>query len=343
MRENIQQKFQAFFFRHGQQQAFLEDLSTLIEDGVPASQAVETIAEIATGPVRDVANSILQKIAEGKFIADGMQGWFSQPIVEIIRAGEEGGTLAQNMTAAARAVAQSSKGFADLLSATIYPLTVVIMGLIVAIFVKHSVFVNFATIKPVNEWPANGRILLAVTTFVQNWWWIVILAIIAIGILIYRLLQDLTGDVRKVIDTLPLFSLYREVTAARFMEVLGLLISNGIILKRALSVMRGRANNYLAWHIYLMELRLSGGRENIAEVIDTGLISKADIMRLRVVARGKGFEHALLRLGRLSSERAGKNIDLAGRLLGIILLAAGASWAAFMIFAIYGVGSFVAT
>lgn len=343
MFEAITQKFKNLQFTRRLQQAFLEDVSVLIEDGVPANQAVLTVAQIATGPVQNVANAILQKIAEGKPIADGMKGWFPQTIVEIIRAGEEGGTLAENMTAGARALSQQTSGFTSLLNSTVYPVSVVLMGLAVAVFVKHSVFGNFAAIKPVDLWPTNGQMLFNMATFVENWWWIILLVIIALFLLIGRLLVELTGTPRNFLDSLPIFSLYRDVVAARFMETLGLLLSNGIILKNSLSITRHKANHYLAWHIYMMEFRLSGGRENIAEVLDTGLIPKGDILRLKVIAKGKGFEHALVRLGRLSADRAAKNIELTGRMLGIVLLSIGALWAAFMIFAIYNVGSFVAT
>jgi type II secretory pathway component PulF len=125
------------------------------------------------------------------------------------------------------------------------------------------------------------------------------------------------------------------------METLGLLLANGIILKRALVIMRLKASHYLQWHIYKMEIRLSGGRENIAEVLDTGLIAKADMLRLRVIAKGKGFEHALLKAGQLAAEHTTKKIEVSSRILGTILLVLGAFWAAFMIFAVYSVGSFV--
>ena len=343
MFEAFNQKLQALQFSRKLQQAFLEDVSVLVEDGVPANQAIQTIAEITTGPTKIVADRILQKISEGKLIAEGMKGWFAQPIVEIIRAGEETGTLKENLSAAARALMEQSRGFTSLINSTVYPLTVVIMALGVSVFMKHSVLTSFEQIKPLILWPANGKLLYNVATFVENWWWVVLLVVVAIIFLVTRLLHELTGDVRKFADTLPVLSLYRDTTAARFMETLGLLLSNGIVLKRALVIIRAKASHYLRWHIYMMEFRLSGGRENIAEVIDTGLIQQSDILRLRVIAKGKGFEHALVRLGRLSGERTQKNIELTGKIIGFVLLGTGAAWAAFMIFTIYSVGSFIAT
>lgn len=343
MLENLQQKIQYWQFSRKQQQAFLEDISQLIQDGVPASQAVQTVAQISKGPLKQAATSILQKVAEGKLFAEGMQGWFPQTVVEIIRAGEEGGTLAENMASAVRSLSSQAKGFTSLINSTLYPITVICMGLFVAVFMKHSVFANFIAIKPVSDWPSNGILLYNVATFVESWWWLIAILVVGTIVAISQSMRELTGDLRKFLDILPFFSLYRQVTAARFMETLGLLLSNGIILKRALILLRTHANHYLAWHIYMMEFRLSGGRENIAEVLDTGLIPAADILRLRVIAKGKGFEHALVRMGQLSADHAAKSIEITGKIIGITLLVIGALWAAFMIFAVYSVGSSIAT
>ena len=105
--------------------------------------------------------------------------------------------------------------------------------------------------------------------------------------------------------------------------------------------MMREASPYIAWHLFVMDMRLGGGRENIADVFDTGLIQKTDIVRLKVIARGKGFEHALIRLGSHAQEQNQRKITLTGKILGGLLLAVGAGFAAFMVFAIYGVGSFL--
>ena len=339
----LRQKLNQLFFTRAQQQEFMEDISELVKDGVPAGQANAAIGEIVTGNTKELSDNIATQLAAGRMFADGLEGWFPQSVVEIIRAGEEGGTLAENMVAAARALSQQANALAAFLSATIYPCVVIIMGLVVTVFIRHSVFQNFETIKPISEWPANGRFLVHLADFMQYWWWFIVMVLVAAGFGISAMLSRLTGEPRKMLDSVPLFSLYRDVTSARLMETLGLLLSNGIVLKRALSILLRNATPYIAWHLYVMQFRLSGGRENIAEVLDTGLISKADIIRLRIIAKGRGFEHALTRLGQLSAARNLKNVTLAAQIIGFILLGTGAGLAAFMIFAVYGVGSFVGT
>lgn len=337
----IKKKLNQLLFGRSEQQAFLEDITNLIKDGVPAPQAIATVQELATGSTKEAAKDILEKISEGQFVSDGLAGWFPPAIVEIIRSGEQGGVLTQAMTAAIKFLTQRSSAISSLLGSIAYPITVFIIGLIVSVFLKHSVFTNFAAIKPINTWPEDGQILMALATFVETWWWLIIVIIFVLGIFIRQTLINLTGKIRNAVDIIPPFSLYRDYTSARFMETLGLMLTNNITFKHALTILQHNATRYLAWHIYLMQFRLSSGRENIADVLDTGVIKQADMLRLRVMAKGKGFIQALLHLGAQSLTRNTRNIIKSGKIIGAIVLAIDASFLAFMIFSVYGVGSYV--
>lgn len=339
MFSKLQHSWQYVQFTRKYQQAFLEDLCSLIKDGVPASQAIETIREITTGITQQVASQISQAIAQGRPLADGMQGWFSRPLVEIIRTGENSGTLITSFESATHLLSQQTNAVVTLLNSITYPLTVLLLALGVTVFIKSTVLTNFAAIKPFSQWPDIGQNLYRLGEIIQDCWWLIIIAITALLVLFTRLLRTLTGDLRATIDKLPLFSLYRDTTAARFMETLGLLISNGVVLKKALSTMQLEADHYLHWHLLMMEFRLSGGSDNIADVLDTHLIRPNDLIRLRVVAKGKGFEHALISLGRQAQERNTKKITMTGKILGMILLLSGAMIAITIIVGIYTVGS----
>lgn len=341
MFDELKTKIEALFFTRADKRAFLEDIGMLVEDGVPINQAVETVRDTQTGPLQQVSNTVLEKIAQGQNFADGLVNWFPHPVVEIIRAGEEGGTLPQTLLTAAKSLEQESYVMSSLLSSMLYPIAVIILGCAVAVYIRHSVFVNFEQIKPISEWPSDGQALVAIATFLQSWWWMVIICLIGLGFILALTLRNLTGEPRKVLDMTPVISIYRYTNAARFMQTMGMLINNGIAVKKALSIMMRDANPYIAWHLFVMDMRLGGGRENIADVFDTGLIQKADIVRLKVIARGKGFEHALIRLGSHAQEMNQRKIALTGKILGGILLAVGAGFAAFMVFAIYDVGSFL--
>lgn len=330
-------------FSSKEKQAFLEDLATLIDDGVPATRAVAVINTLSKGATKALSESILLKIAQGKSIADGMLGWMPSHIVELIRAGETGGTLVQNLRVAGETLGRKNLVVGSLVSALTYPLVVLLIGIIVLMYLKSSIFGQFADIKPVAEWPAEGQRLMAMATFIQNWWLLIIMVAAAVAFAINKMLQNVVGNSREIIDKVPLLSIYKQVTAARFMETLGLLVSNGIVFKQSLKIMNSQANHYLGWHLMMMERRLAGGRANIAEVLDTGLVSRGDILRLRAIADAKGFEHALVRLGRQSANNVVQTMQKLAKILGGILLALGAGLAILMVLGIYAVGSSLAT
>lgn len=336
-------KFQKIQFSSKEQQSFLEDVSVLVNDGVPAGYAVEMVGRIAKkGVSKEVARAIVQKIAEGKGLADGMEGWFSIPVVELVRAGERGGTLGETLAFAARSLGQSNSVISDFISHLIYPLAVIVMGCAVTLFVNRTVFKQFMSIKPLNQWPQNGQDLVAFAHFIEDYWWLVILTVVVVIFALARMYRDYTGELRKVIDRLPVLSIYRKLVAARFMETLGMLVANGIAFKQAIKIIEFNTTPYLASHLLQMEYRLGAGKLNIAEVLDTGLIDQGDILRLQAVANAKGVEQALVRLGKHATEQGEKMIRLTGKILGGILLALGGGLAAFMIMSIYAVGSSLA-
>ena len=112
-------KLQTFQFTSKQQQAFLEDLAALVKDGVPVNRAVETIGQISKGIGRDVATEIAAAISRGQLLAEGMQGWFSPSIVEIVRAGENSGNLAETIERASLSLGQQTNAVGTIIAALV--------------------------------------------------------------------------------------------------------------------------------------------------------------------------------------------------------------------------------
>ena len=331
--------FERLTFSTAEQQAFLEDLATLVDDGVPANKAVEVIGRVEKGPKRKVADYIGSKIAQGRSIAEGMIPWFSPAVVELVRAGEQGGTLGANIRMSAESMGKKSDTFASLASSMTYPLVVLIAGCSVLVYMNHSVFPQFASIKPIAQWPSNGQNLVAMANFIQNWWYLILIVLVGLTVLITFTVKNVVGETRAVLDSIFGFTIYRQLTAARFMETLGLLIANGVVFKQALKILQQQASPYLNWHLMMMELKLGRGRGNIAEVLDTGLVNAEDIVRLKAIADAKGFEHALVRLGKAAGEAGIKTVRKLGKIAGGLFLALAGMFAGYMVMGLYSVGS----
>lgn len=317
------------------QLAYLEDFYTLVNDGIPANRAIEMMAQVTTGMSRDVSLSIAQKISEGQPLADGMQEWFSSNIVEIIRVGEEGGALVETVRSAINTLGQSSTSYSAIVTAVAYPLLVISMACIIIVYLNTSVFDQFREIKPIDQWPSAGQDLVTLANIIVGWWWLVILLIVVIFFVMRRIMSNYVGELRPTLDQIPPFTLYRRFVASRFLETLGLLVSNGIVFKNALKVMQYQATPYMSSHLVLMEHLLSTGKGNIADVLSTGLVSEKDLLRLKVMAEVKGFEHGLVRMGVRGSEENAKTLKLIARILGSTLLIIGAMLILMIIRGIY--------
>lgn len=320
----ITHRFKRMQFGNKAQLAFLEDLHLLVQDGIPANRAIEMMAQATTGITRDVALSLAQTISEGQPLADGMRDWFAVNIVEIIRVGEEGGALNETLRSAIKTLGEQTGAIGAVVSAITYPIVVIVMACIIIVYLKNQVFVQFQQIKPIEQWPEAGRDFMNLATLIQYWWWIVVLAIIAIIIILRRLMNNYVGELRPILDKFPPFNLYRRFAAARLMETLGLLVANGVVFKNAIKVMQYQANPYIALHLVTMEHLMAMGKGNIADVLTTGLIAEKDILRLRVMAEVKGFEHGLIRMGVLGGEQSLKTLKLISKIIGGALLAVGA-------------------
>ncbi|MES2218927.1 MAG: type II secretion system F family protein [Pseudomonadota bacterium] len=306
------------------QLAFLEDLYVLVNDGIPPNRAIDMLTQVTTGISRQVAASISQSIGEGQALAEGMRPWFTPSIVEIIRVGEEGGALAETMKSGIKTLSQSSSTMGAFIGAIVYPGMVLIMAAIIIVYLNSSVFVQFKAIKPIEEWPQAGRNLVNIANIITSWWWAVILAVAALIFIIRYIMTNYTGDLRPILDKVPPFSFYRQIAAARTMETLGLLVASGVVFKGAIKVMQFQANPYVGAHLAMMEHLLSKGKGNIADVLSTGLIKQEDVLRLRVMAEVKGFEHGLVRMGVHGAESTAKTLKMVGKIFGGMLLAVGA-------------------
>jgi type II secretory pathway component PulF len=335
---NVSLSVRRWQFGNKRQLGFLEDLYLLINDGIPANRAIEMMSQVTTGLTREVAMNISQKIGEGLPLAEGMRDWFSPNVIEIIRVGEAGGALAQTMKSAISSLSQRGVAVGAFVGALAYPLLVISMACCVIVYLNTSVFIQFRAIKPESEWPEAGQRLVLIAHVVQSWWWLVILSVIAIGFILMRLMANYTGDLRPFLDRYPPFSLYRTLVSARLLETLGLLVANGVVFKSALRVMQYQANPYMGSHLVMMEHLLSTGKSNIADVLSTGLVKDNDLMRLKVMAEVKGFEHGLVRMGIKGSEQATATLKLISRILGGVMLAGGGLLIIFIMQGIYLTG-----
>lgn len=319
----ISEKIKRLRFGTKAQLVFLEDFAHLIEDGIPPNKAIEMLAKAAKGVSKEVAASIAATISTGRPLAEGMRDWFAFNVVEIIRIGEEGGALGETIKSAINMMSSRSSTMGALIGAVAYPATVCLIACLVIIYLNNSVFTQFLTIKPMDAWPEAGKRLVHIAHFIESWWWTVVVAVIALVFGIQMTMKNYIGPLRTPLDQFFPFNMYRQFVAAHVLETLGLLVANGVVFKSALGIMQHKVTPYLGLHLQQMERLMGKGKGNIADVLDTGLINEEDLMRLRILAEVKGFEHGLIRLGVRGSEQGMKTLKTIAKIIAGILMIIG--------------------
>lgn len=326
-------------FNRRQQKIFLEDLHSLISDSVAPSQAIDILCETTGGLRQIVAQEINDALSQGRLLADGMRSWFCSVAVEIIYAGETSGSLTTALESSINSLDTQQSTRRQFVSHLIYPFMLFVLSCSLIIFIEHSLASIFLPNKPFNQWPAATQNIFSLVYLIQDWWWLFIFFAISSVFFALRLLRDLSGDARLLLDSWPLISLYRNSTAAHFMQLLGRMLDNGVATKKALLILQQDASPYLSWHIMNMEFNLSGNNDNIADIINTKLISRDNILRLKVIARTRGIAKALMSLGEQTEARVRQKILLISRLIGgALVIASGA----LLMMMVSGLGSVLA-
>jgi len=331
-------RIKRFQFGGKAQLAFLEDFAHLVNDGIPPNRAIEMLARASRGITRDVSQSIADRISEGQPLAEGMRDWFSINVVEIVRIGEQSGALGETVKSAINMMSQSASTMGAFVGAIAYPLTVIFVASAVMIYLNNSVFLQFKTIKPIEQWPSAGRQFVAIAHFIESWWWIVLLSLLSFTLVIRRIFSNYVGPLRPILDKFFPFTIYKRFVAAHVMETMGLLVANGVVFKSAIKVMQYQATPYLTSHLVTMEHLMGAGKGNIADVLDSGLIEEEDLMRLRIMAEVKGFEHGLVRLGIRGNQKGVQTLAMIAKMLGGILMLVGGGLILVVIRGIYLTG-----
>ena len=231
---------------------FTQQLATLLGAGQPLDRALQILLEL---PESEKARRIIEHIRDhvrgGGSLSDALEsepGVFSRLYVNMVRAGEVGGSLDVTLARLTNYLERAKALRESVINALIYPAILVVM-VFGALFVLLAFVVPrfLPMFKDMNvELPMITKIVLFVGTALQDWWWLMAIAIVA-GVVFMR--RRLTiPEVRLAWDTRMLKMrivgpLFTRLETARLMRTLGTLLKNGVPLLTAISIGRNVLGN----------------------------------------------------------------------------------------------------
>ena len=233
--------------------AFIHQLGTLVDAGLPLDRALGILEELAPSPrLRAITSDLLRSIRGGSSLAEAMTKHhprpFSRMAINMVRAGERGGVLETTLKRLSELTEETQEFREALLSALVYPILLTVAGGGAVVFLLLFVIPRFVDIfRDLGQaLPLPTQILLAISTGLQQYWWVVAIVVLALVLGARMALSSEAGRGRwdRLVLQLPLVGeLAVKTETARFARILGTLLKSGVPVLTALGVVRELSGN----------------------------------------------------------------------------------------------------
>ncbi len=231
---------------------FTQQLATLLHAGLPLDRSLQVLLDLAESDrVRRTVSQIRDRVREGGSLSDALEeqhGAFNRLFVNMVRAGEVGGTLDSTLMRLTEYLERSRDLKDSVVSALIYPVILLLLAAGSLVLLLVYVIPQFTPIfeELGGDLPFITRIVLGAGSILQNFWWAIILLAIA-GVMWFRnMLADperrFAWD-QRVLGMRWVGDLVGKMETARLTRTLGTLLTNGVPLLSALSIARNVITN----------------------------------------------------------------------------------------------------
>jgi general secretion pathway protein F len=248
---------------------FTQELSTLLNAGVPLDRALSISSELTQGGAfRVVLSDVLRVLKGGKSLGDSLAThpeYFSTLYVNMVRAGEASGALAPVFQRLAEFETSRDELRGYIISSMIYPVLLSLVGLGSILVLLTFVVPRFAAVFEESRMqiPLATQIMLDVSRWVKAYGWMMALALAGgIGGL-YAYIRTAPGGLWW--DTLrlkiPLLGgALRGAETARFARAMSTLVGNGVPLVQSINISGAILSNR----------RIAGSLEAVAQGVKRG-------------------------------------------------------------------------
>jgi general secretion pathway protein F len=231
---------------------FTQELSTLLNAGVPLDRALSITAELTEKPAfRFIVLDVLRVLKGGRTLADSLgthPEYFGDLYVNMVRAGEASGALAIIFERLAEFERTRDDLRNYIISSMIYPALLATVGVASITLLLMFVVPRFATIfnDSTMKIPLPMKIMLDVSNVLTAYWWMGALAIVT-GLIAWRVYTG-TAAGRLWWDgarlKLPLLGdALLKAETARFARAMGTLVGNTVPLVQSLGIAAATLNN----------------------------------------------------------------------------------------------------
>jgi type IV pilus assembly protein PilC len=271
---------------------FSRQLSVFIMAGIPILDALEAIhEEMGSKLLREIVEDVMEQLRGGSTFSDAMAAHrtaFPTYYLGILRSAELTGKLDTVLIQLSEYIERDLDARRKVTSALAYPAVIFAVSILVVIVLVTFVlprFVKFFESLDA-ELPLMTRILLSASTWLSDYWYVIVGGILAASIgaiVVNRTRRGRAGRDAFLLRLPVVGDLIRHIVLERFCRILSAMMAAGVPLPSALAVTTEATSNA----VYQRELgkareAMMRGEGLAAPLIDTGLFPPSAKQMFRV-------------------------------------------------------------
>ena len=220
---------------------FFEDLVNMLKTGIAINEAVVALEESSVDPVLTKSLSgIEDDLANGFSLTNAFKETKAFPwlVLNMLKVGEKSGSLEQVFEDLARYYSREAEFSRSLKSAVIYPIVVFCMLVGIMFYVSFKVIPHLEALLPIRgNVYFSTRLLLFLSHFLKNFWFVCLLFPIAAVFIYSRFKKSSVERIASFYYKIPLIGpVAKDAAFSTFFSNLAVLQRNGINIADALSL-----------------------------------------------------------------------------------------------------------
>ena len=224
---------------------FTRQIATLVRSGLPLEEALAAVSEQTEKPrVRSIVMGVRAKVMEGHALADGLADFpdvFDELYIATVAAGEQSGHLDTVLERLSDYTENREQMRSRTITAMVYPVLLFVVCIsIVALlltFVVPKIVKQFENSKA--ELPILTQVLIAMSDFLRDWGWLLLIAIVLAIFGFKRWLRDPNAKRRfhATLLRVPVIGrVVRGTNTARFARTFSTLTSSAVPVLEAMRI-----------------------------------------------------------------------------------------------------------
>ena len=231
---------------------FTRQFATMINSGLPLVQCLDILSvQTESEAFKEIITDVMQHVESGSTLAESLRKHpkvFDNLFVNMVEAGEAGGILDDILLRLATYIEKAEALRRKIKGAMTYPAVVLSVAGGTTVFMLLFIIPTFA--KMFSDFgadlPLPTQIVMGVSNFLQNFWWLMLGIAIAAVITYRRVVATEKGRlfVDKAMLKIPVLGdVLLKGAVARFTRTLGTLISSGVPILDGLEITANTAGN----------------------------------------------------------------------------------------------------